>query len=117
MGNIVDSLEDTIQNAILNAINCIFTPQIKLAIMSINASSGRDATNFMANLERGERIGITAPLKNVSERTNTLHVFNTDNETRNIFRKGKWIVGPRNAFWLTTTHSSHYHIFLEFFSQ
>ena len=37
----------------------------------------------MANSERGEHIGITAPFFNVSERNNTLHVFNTNDETRN----------------------------------
>ena len=37
----------------------------------------------MAGSERVENIGITAPLKNVSENNDTLHVLNTNNETRN----------------------------------
>ena len=37
----------------------------------------------MANREPGEHIGITVPFENVSERNNTLHVFNTNDETRN----------------------------------
>ena len=46
MGNIVDTVENRIQNAMLTAIDSIITPKIKLAIRSINASSGRDATNL-----------------------------------------------------------------------
>ena len=40
MGNIVDTVEDRIQNAILTALDSIITPKIELAIKSINASSG-----------------------------------------------------------------------------
>ena len=39
----------------------------------------------MAISKCGEQIVITAPFENVSERKNTLHVFNTDDETQNIF--------------------------------
>ena len=35
-----------------------------------------------ANSEPGERSGITAPFENVSENSNTLHVLNTNDETR-----------------------------------
>ena len=83
MGNNFDTVGDRIQNAILTAIDTIFTPKIELAIRSINASSGRDATIVMVSSERGEIIGITAPFENVSERNNTLHVLNTYDETRN----------------------------------
>ena len=38
--NIVDTVEDNIQNAILAAIDNIVAPEIELAIRSINASSG-----------------------------------------------------------------------------
>ena len=69
MSNIVDTVEDRIQNAILTAIDSVITPKIELEIRSIKASSGRNATNVMANSERGEHIGITAPFENVSERT------------------------------------------------
>ena len=40
MGEIVDTVEDKIQNAILAAIDCFVTPKIKIAIRSINAPSG-----------------------------------------------------------------------------
>ena len=82
-GKIVDTVEDRIQNAILTAIVSIITRKIELAIRSINASSGRDATSVIANLERDEHIGIFDPFENVSERNNTLHVSNTSDETRN----------------------------------
>ena len=83
MGNIVDTVEDRIHNAILTAIDSIITPEIELAIRSINASSGRDATNVMADSECGEHIVITAPFEDVSERNKSLHVLNTSDETRN----------------------------------
>ena len=54
MGNIVDTVEDRIQNAILTAIDSNITPKIGLAISSINASSGRDMTSVMASSERGD---------------------------------------------------------------
>ena len=44
MGNIVDTDEDRIQNAILTAIDSIITPKTELAIRSINASSGRNVS-------------------------------------------------------------------------
>ena len=71
MGNIVDTVEDRIQNAILNANN-IVTSKIEFAVRSINASSGRDATSVTSDSECGDCIGITAPFQNVSERNNTL---------------------------------------------
>ena len=49
MSNIVDTVEDRIQNAILTAIENIVAPKIELAIRSINASSGRDPTSVSAN--------------------------------------------------------------------
>ena len=49
MGNMVDTVEDRIQNAILTAIDGSVTPEIELAIKSKNASSGRNATIVMAN--------------------------------------------------------------------
>ena len=78
MGNIVDNINDRIQNAILTAIDSVITPKIELAVRSINASSGQDATNVTANSELGEHIGITASFENVSERNNIVHVVNTN---------------------------------------
>ena len=57
MSNIVDTVEDRIQNAILTANENIVAPKIQLAIRSINASSGRDATSVSANSDRRERVG------------------------------------------------------------
>ena len=83
MGNFIDTVEVRFQNIILTAIDCTITPEIKLAIRSINASSGRDVTSVIANSERGEHTEITAPFENVSQKNITLHVFNTNDETRN----------------------------------
>ena len=82
MSNIVDTVEDRIQNAILTAIENIVTPKIELAIRSTNASSGRDVTSVIANSERGERVGINASFENASENNNTLHVPSVSDETR-----------------------------------
>ena len=82
MSNIVDTVEDRIQNAILTAIENIVAPKIELAIRSINASSGRDVTSVTENSERGERVGIDASFENASENNNTLRVPNVSNETR-----------------------------------
>ena len=54
MSNIVDTVEDRIQNAILTAIENIVAPKIELAIRSKNASSGRDATSVSTNSEGRE---------------------------------------------------------------
>ena len=54
MNNIVDTVEDRIQNAILTAIKNIVAPKIELAIRSISASSGRGVTNETENSEREE---------------------------------------------------------------
>ena len=48
MNNIVDTVEDRIQNSVLTAIDYIVAPKVELAIRSINASSGRDATSVAA---------------------------------------------------------------------
>ena len=82
MNTIVDTVEDRIQNAILTAIENIVAPKIELAIKSLNASSGRDATSVTANSERGERVGINASFENASENNNTLRVSNVNDETR-----------------------------------
>ena len=49
MGNIVDTVEDRIQNAILTGIDSINTPKIELAVRSVNASSRQDATSLTVN--------------------------------------------------------------------
>ena len=82
MSKIVDTVEDRIQNAILTASENIFAPKIELAIRSINASSGRDATSVTANSERRERVRINASFENASENNDTLDVWNVNDETR-----------------------------------
>ena len=82
MNNIVDTVEDRIQNAILTAIDNIIVPKIELAIRSVNASSGRDVTSVSAHSERREYTGINASLENASENNDTLGVTNINVETR-----------------------------------
>ena len=83
VGNIVDTFEDRIKNAILNAIDSIIAPKIELAVKSFTASLEQDATSDTVNSERGERVGFIPLFENVSERNNTLHELNTNDETRN----------------------------------
>ena len=66
MSNIVDTVEDRIQNAILTAVEIIVAPKIELTIRSINASSGRDATSVSANAERREHAGVITSFENAS---------------------------------------------------
>ena len=68
----------------MTAIDHIITPWIELEIRSINASSGRDATSVTANSEHRERIGITASFKNVSEKNNTFHELNANDDARKL---------------------------------
>ena len=82
MSNIVDAVEDRIQNAILTAFDNIVAPKIELAIRSINASSGRDATSVSTNSERREHVGINTSFENASGINNTLGVSNVIDETR-----------------------------------
>ena len=82
MNNIVDTVEDRIQNAILTAIENIVAPKIELAIRSINASSGRDVTSVIANSERGERVGINASFENASGNNDTQVISKVNDETR-----------------------------------
>ena len=74
MNNIIDTVEDRIQNAILAAIDNIVAPKIVLEIRSINASSGQDVTSVSAKSERGEHVGINASFENASGNNNTLGV-------------------------------------------
>ena len=85
MSNIVATVKDRIQNAVLTSFDSIVASKIELVIRSINTTSGRDATSVTTNSGLGEHTGITASLENVSERKNTLHVLSTRNETRNNF--------------------------------
>ena len=86
MSNIVGTVEDTIQNVVLTAIDSIVTLKIELAFRSINAFSGRDAASVTANSERGDHIGITVSFENASGNNNVLHISNVNDETRNNIR-------------------------------
>ena len=82
MNNIIDTVEDRIQNAILTAIDNIVAPKIELAIRSINASSGRDVASVSANSEHKERVGLNASFENASRNNDTLDVSDVNDETR-----------------------------------
>ena len=82
MSNIVDTVEDRIQNAILTAIENVVPPKIELAIRSINASSGRDAASVSANSDHKECVGINASFENASKNSDTLDASNVNDETR-----------------------------------
>ena len=82
MSNIIDTVEERIQNAILTAIENIVAPKIELAIRSMNASSGRDAISVSVNSERREQVGVNAFFENASGNNNTLGVSNVNDETR-----------------------------------
>ena len=82
MNNIVDTVEDRIQNAILTAIDNIIAPKIELAIGSINAPSGRDVASVSVKSERREHVGINAPFENASRNEDTLDVSKVNDETR-----------------------------------
>ena len=82
MSNIVDTVEDRIQNAILVAIDNIVAPKIELAIRSINASSGRDVTSVSGNSERRDHERINTSFGSASENNSTLGLTNTNDETR-----------------------------------
>ena len=82
MGNIVDTGKARIQNAILTAIDKNFTPRIELAVRSSNASSERDAISVTSNSEGGKRVKITASSEKIFKRNKTIHVLNTNDETR-----------------------------------
>ena len=81
MNNIVDTVEDRIQNAILTIEN-IVAPKIEPAIRSINASSGRDATSVSANSERKKRVGIIASSENAFKNNDMLDISYVNDETR-----------------------------------
>ena len=82
MENIVETVEDKIQSAILTAIDNIVGPKPELAIRSKNASSGRDVASMSANSERREHTGIDASFENASENNNTIGVTSRNDEAR-----------------------------------
>ena len=108
MSNIIDTVKDRIQDAILTAIDNIVAPKIELAIRSINASSGQDVISVSANSERREHVGTHASFKNASG-NNTLGVSNVKDETRqNIPDEESELSVPETHFHRQShTHHSH----------
>ena len=98
MGNIIVTVKDRIQNAILTAIDNIVAPKIELAIRSINASSERDLTSVSANSERREQVEINTSFENASGNNNTLGVSNVNDETRHN------IPDEVSELWVPETH-------------
>ena len=107
MSNIIDTVEDRIQNAILTAFDNIVAPKIELAIRSINASSGRDVTSVSANSEHREHVGINTSFENASGNNNTLGVSNVNDETRhNILDEVSELSVPETHFH-RQSHTHH----------
>ena len=121
MSNIVDTIEDRIQNAILTAIDNIIATKIELAIRSINASSGRDATSVSTNSERREHAGIIAYSENASRNNDTHGVSSVNDETRhNVPDEVSELSVPETHFdRQPQTHHSYvaYKLRILFFSQ
>ena len=91
----------------MTAIDNNVAPKIELSIMSINASSGRDATSVTANSERGEHDGISASFENASGNNKALHVSNVNDETRqNIPDEVNELSAPETHFD-RQTHTHH----------
>ena len=88
MENIVETVEDRIQNAILTAIDNIVGPKIELAIRSINVSSGRDVASMSPSSECREHTGINTFFENASENNNTIGVTNMNDEARHNSQDG-----------------------------
>ena len=109
MSNIVDTVENKIQNTNLTAFDSITTRKIESAIESINAFFGRVATSVTASSERGEHIRITAPFENASKRNNSVHVLNTNDETRNKIpdQVSEWSVPDTLFNWQPHTHHTN----------
>ena len=107
MSFFVDTVEDKIHNEVLSAFDYIVAPLFELAMRSINASSGRDATSVTANSERGEHVGINAPFENASENNIILHLSNVNDQTRhNVPDKVSQLSVPETHFD-RQTHNHH----------
>ena len=107
MENIVETVEDRIQNAILTAIDNIVGPKIELAIRSINASSGRDVASMSANSERREHTGINDSFENASENDNTIGVTNINDEARRNSQNGMSELSVQGTQFDRQSHVHH----------
>ena len=82
VSNVVNTVEDRIQNAILTSIDSLVAPEIELKITSKNPSSGRDRTSVTANSDHGEHVGTTEFFGDASENNIVLHISIVNDETR-----------------------------------
>ena len=82
-GITVDTVKDRFLNAILTSIAKSNTLKIELGNKSRKASSGQGVTSVEASSDRGEHIKFTTIFENVSDRSNTQHVFKTNDGSRN----------------------------------
>ena len=107
MSNIIDTVEDRIQKAMLSAIDNIVAPKIQLAVRSITASSGRDVTSVAANSERREHIGINASFENASENNNIPHISIVKDETRHNILDEVSELSFRDTLFDRQAHTHH----------
>ena len=107
MNNIVDTVEDRIQNAILTAIDNIIAPKIELAIKSISASSGRDVTSVSVNSERREHAGINASFENASGNNDTQDLSKVNDETRHGITEEVSELSVPETHFDRQTHTHH----------
>ena len=95
LGNIVNTVKDRSQSAILTVIDNIVTARIELTFSSIKMSYGRDTTSVKANLERGEHMGINICFQNESKMNSTFLELNANDSTReNIFDEASELSVP-----------------------
>ena len=107
LGNVVDTVEDRIQNVILAASDNIVAPKIKIAIRSVNASSGRDVTSVAANSEQAEHVGIKELSGKATGNNNVRLVLNENDETpNNIMHEVNELSVPETRFD-RQTHTHH----------
>ena len=83
MSIITDTFQDRIQNATLTATDFINAPKIELVVGSVNASTAWEMASTRTELEREERVGISAPSESASENNKVLHLSNMNEETQN----------------------------------
>ena len=100
LGIIFNTVEDRIQNAILTGKDSTATPKNELAIRSLNALSGRNATSVSANSEPGD---YCASWKRIRKEKDTTCVEFKWWDSKQNSKRCKWIVGLRYTFWPATT--------------
>ena len=103
MGKTVDIVEDTIQTAILTPTDNISTPRIELTVVWKLRLLGE--TRPVSERTR-TALGITTCFQNVTERNNTSHVLDMNDETRIISRDEMSDLSGHNTFWSATAQSS-----------